>query len=112
MAETITLDPAVLGKYVNDATPASEYVKECAAEAAAMMAGHLSPENVRSVPPPHVITRALLEVGAELYHRRTTRNGVVGLEGGPDNFAPLRIARDPMKACYEILRPYMKAAIA
>lgn len=112
MAADITLDPAVLGKYVNEPAPASEYVKECAAEAAAMMTGHLSDSNVRVFPPAHVVTRALLEVGAELYHRRTTRNGVVGLDGGPDSFAPLRIARDPMKACYEILRPYMGAPIA
>lgn len=111
MAEdTITLNPEALAKYVKD-TPGSEYVRECAEEAAAMLSGHLTPSNVRSMPPEHVIRRALLEVGAELYHRRTSRNGVVGLDGGPDNFAPLRIARDPMKAAYDILRPYMRAPI-
>lgn len=101
-----------LSTYVGDGGAAPEYVAESLAEAASMVAGHIKPENVRAAPPPHVVRRAVLEVGAELYHRRTSRNGVVGLDAGPDNFAPLRITRDPMKACYDILRPYMKAAIA
>lgn len=112
MAEdTITLDPNALAKYVKD-TPGSDYVRECAEEAAAMLSGHLTPDNVRSMPPAHVLRRALLEVGAELYHRRTSRNGVLGLDGGADNFAPLRIARDPMKAAYDLLRPYLMPAIS
>lgn len=110
----ISPQPQQLAVYVNDSdrTGGSEYVKQSAAEAAAMLEGHLTPGNVRSSPPKHVLDRALLEVGAELYHRRTSRNGIAGLDGGPDSIAPLRIARDPMRACYDILRPYMKPAIA
>lgn len=110
----ITPEPAKLAAYVNDSdrTGGSEYVQQSAAEAAAMLEGHLTVTNVRAMPPEHVVARALLEVGAELYHRRTSRNGIAGLDGSPDNIAPLRIARDPMRACYDILRPYMKPALA
>lgn len=100
-----------LAKYVQ-AAPGDEYVIDAAAEAGAMVSNHLKPGNVRGEVPPAIIARARLEVGAELFHRRTSRNGVVGLDGGPDNFAPLRIARDPMKAAYDILAPYMLPGIS
>lgn len=109
MAETTAAGR--LAKYVH-AGPADEYVTEAAAEAAAMVANHTKAGNVRGEVPAHILERAKLEVGAELFHRRTSRNGVVGLDGGPDNFAPLRIARDPMKAAYDILAPYMLPAIS
>lgn len=99
-----------LAKYVQ-ATPGDEYVTDAAAEAAAMVSNHLKAGNTRGEVPAAIIARARLEVGAELFHRRTSRNGVVGLDGGPDNFAPLRIARDPMKAAYDVLAPYMLPAI-
>lgn len=104
-------DAGRLAKYVN-AAAADTYVIEAAAEAGAMVSNHTKPGNVRGEVPPHILARAKLEVGAELFHRRTSRNGVVGLDGGPDNFAPLRIARDPMKAAYDILAPYMLPAIS
>lgn len=104
-------DVAALAKYVH-AAPAEEYVKESAAEAFSMVANHTKPENVRGEIPEHILQRAQLEVGAELYHRRTARNGIVAMEGGPENLTPMRIARDPMKAAYDILRPYMTPAIS
>lgn len=100
-----------LAKYVQ-ASPGDDYVAEAAIEAAAMVSNHTKPANTRGDVPAHILERAKLEVGAELFHRRTSRNGVVGLDGGPDNFAPLRIARDPMKAAYDILAPYMLPAIS
>lgn len=109
MAPTTTA-AAKLAKYVN-AAAGDGYVEDAADEAAAMVANHTKPGNVRGPVPASVLARAELEVGAELFHRRTSRNGVVGLDGGPDNFAPLRIARDPMKAAYDILAPYMLPAI-
>lgn len=109
MAETT--DAGRLAKYVH-AGPSDEYVTEAAAEADAMVNNHTKPGNVRGEVPAHILARAKLEVGAELFHRRTSRNGVVGLDGGPDNFAPLRIARDPMKAAYDILAPYMLPALS
>lgn len=110
---TINLDPARLAKYVGEAAalPASDYAKECAEEASAMVAGYATEDNLRREPPAAILSRAALEVGAELYHRRTSRNGVAGFGESPDNFTPLRIARDPLKAAYDVLRPYMKAPI-
>lgn len=110
---TTALDPARLAKYVGESAtaPASDYAKECAAEAIAMVDNYATEENLRKQPPSPVLSRAALEVGAELYHRRTSRNGVAGFGESPDNFTPLRIARDPMKAAYDVLRPYLKAPI-
>lgn len=106
-----TTDAGRLARYVH-ASPGDEYVIEAAAEAAAMVDNHAKPENVRGEVPEVILARARLEVGAELFHRRASRNGVVTFGGEPDNLAPLRIARDPMKAAYDILAPYMRPAIA
>lgn len=72
------------------------------AEARALVDRHL----VGSATPPEAVTdRAVIECGAELFNRKGTRNGVMEI-GGAD-LAPFRIARDPMKAAYAILAPYV-----
>jgi hypothetical protein len=55
--------------------------------------------------PGSVVARAVLEVGADLYYRKASRNGVVGLDSVEAQ--PFRIARDPMTAAYPLLRPYL-----
>lgn len=82
------------------------YAAQCATEAAAMVATHLGTVTV----PPSVLERAVLEVGAELYHRRQSRNGISQMQDL--DMAPMRIARDPLKAAYDILRPYTGPALA
>ena len=52
----------------------------------------------------------MLECGKELFDRRQSRNGIVGL--AETDFAPMRIARDPMKAAMPYLQPYLGPAIA
>lgn len=104
-------DAAALARYVH-AQPTDQYVLDSAEEARVMVSNHLKPANVRGEVPETIVKRAVLEVGAELYHRQTARNGVVGLDGGPDNMMPMRIARDPMKAAYDLLRPYLMPAIS
>lgn len=55
--------------------------------------------------PTSVVARAVLEVGADLYYRKATRNGAVQLAGvEPQLF---RINRDPMAAAYPLLRRYL-----
>lgn len=60
--------------------------------------------------PAEAVERAALEVGADLYYRKSSRNGVVAFGGGdmpaPE---PFRINRDPMQAAYPILRPFLPA---
>jgi hypothetical protein len=60
--------------------------------------------NPYGVPEP-VVARAVLEVGADIYYRKASRNGVVSLDGvDPQLF---RINRDPMVAAYPLLRRYL-----
>lgn len=106
-AATVT----ALARYVS-ATITDPYVLECAEEAEAMVA-RVVPVPVAPAPaivPAPVVARAVLECGAELFHRRQSRNGIAGM--GADDFAPMRIARDPMKAAMPYLLPYLGPAIA
>lgn len=89
----------------------AEFLAECEAEATELITVHTA-GNLRGTAtalPPSVLARAVLEVGADLYHRRTARNGVAGFDG--EQMAPVRVRNDPMAACYAIIRPYMKPAI-
>jgi hypothetical protein len=86
------------------------YVAQCANEAADMVALPVSKLADPAVVPASVVGRAVLEVGKELFDRRQSRNGIAGLDG--TDFAPMRIARDPMKAAMPYLQPYLGPAIA
>lgn len=55
--------------------------------------------------PASVRRRAILEVGADLYWRKASRNGVVNFDSG--EMQPMRLARDPMLTATSILRPYL-----
>lgn len=101
-------DVAALAVYVS-AAPGDAYVASCAAEATDMVALPVSKVPAGTVPA-SVVARAVLEAGAELFHRRQSRNGIAGLDN--NDFAPMRIARDPMKAAMPYLAPYLGPAIA
>lgn len=95
-----------LGKYVKAPT-GDAYVASCLAEATQLvtdLVGHVS--GVPGV----VINRAILETGAELYHRRQARLGVAQL--GADELAPIRVARDPKLTARAILGDYLGPGIA
>lgn len=92
------------------AGPGADYLQACASQATAMVDDYLGPAR-QSVPDP-VLERAYLEVGADLWHRRTARNGVAGFEDTDLAPSPVRINRDPMAAAYPILRRYTGPAIA
>lgn len=89
-------------------TPAEEtFAGACWAQASALVAQHVG----TAVVPTAIIDRATLEVGAELFHRRDTKNGVSQF-ASPDTGAAIRIARDPMVAAYAILAPFAGRGIA
>lgn len=91
--------------------PASDpYVAECAAEAADLVAAHVGAR--ASAVPARVMARAVLEVGADLYHRRSARNGIAGFEDTDMAPAPVRINRDPLVPARPILAPWMGVPIA
>jgi hypothetical protein len=64
-----------------------------------------------AVVPADVLTRAKIECGSELYHRRSAPNGVAQfatLDGG----SAIRVARDPMVGAYPLLIPYTGLGLA
>ena len=60
--------------------------------------------------PKVIVDRAIVEVTAELFYRKSARNGVMEFAG--TDLAPFRIARDPMKAAYPILKQFMPGGLA
>lgn len=83
-----------------------EFLDACWHEAEALVDNFVGGATV----PATVLTRAYIETGSELYHRRQAPNGIAQyatLEG-----APVRIARDPMNGTYPILRPFLPIGFA
>lgn len=104
MAESLTA-------YVKAAEKDADYVADCEEQATAMVEQFIVDNGRTGVTLPAVIkARAVLEVGAELYYRRSARLGIAGLDDA--EAAPIRISRDPMRAAYDLLRPYTKPALA
>lgn len=99
--------------------PVPEFVSLCADEASALVYMWLKAHGIdRYDWPPFpddnyewlVLIRAELEVGAELYHRKNTKNAVAQF-ASPDG-SPVRIARDPMVAAYPLLRQLVGGGFA
>lgn len=84
------------------------YLASCVTEATELVTHAIGaatvPESVRDL--------ATREVAADIYHRRSARNGVAGFDDSDIAPAPVRINRDPMVAARPILRPYLGVAIA
>lgn len=89
-------------------TPSEEaFAGACWEQAAALVSRHVG----AAVVPLAISERATLEVGAELFYRRDTKNGIsqfASIDGGQG----MRVARDPMVAAYPILTPYVGRGIA
>lgn len=95
-----------LFEYVGAGDSQTAFVSECWDEALALVSAYVG----AAVVPPVILSRATLEVGAELFHRRATKNGVAQF-ATPDA-SPIRIARDPMIAAYPILDRYVGGGFA
>lgn len=89
--------------------PKTLFVNECAAEAVDLIEHYIGP--ARGIPD-SVLTRAALEVAADLYHRRTARNGIAGFDESEIGSSPMRINRDPLAPARPILAPFLGPAIA
>ena len=62
--------------------------------------------------PVAVLHRAYLEVGSELFHRRTAPSGIKQF-ATPDGAGTIaRVARDPMVAAYPLLTPFVGMGLA
>ncbi|NBW28564.1 MAG: hypothetical protein EBR38_08360 [Flavobacteriaceae bacterium] len=78
------------------------FVQDCWNTARDLVASYIQSASI----PPQVLKRAYIEVGSELYHRRSAPMGIsqyANYDG-----APLRIARDPLVGVYPLLNRYMK----
>ena len=95
-----------LSEYVRATGTSAALVADCEKQAAAMVDRHVRGRTV----PTEILDRAKLEVGADLFYRQQTRNGVAGF--GDADVAPVHIARDPMRAAYQILAPWTGPGIA
>lgn len=94
---------AQLTSYV-DAPTDDDYAATCLAEAEALVTGMLGPAASERTPEP-VQDRAVMETAATLWHKRTTKLGVIGI--GDTDVQPVRAARDPLTVARSILGPYM-----
>ena len=98
--EAITLD-----WYVQALGDDAEFAQQCATEASTLVTHMIGTDNPYQVPA-DVIARAVLEVGADLYYRKASRNGIVQFDG-VETTSALRIGRDPLSAAYPFLRPFL-----
>lgn len=106
-SEQITTAATALAQFVG-ARSTDDYITSCAREAIALVASYVNPDNV----PADILSRAILETGADLYHRRATRNGIAGFEDSDLAASPVRINRDPLAAARPLLARYAGVPIA
>lgn len=104
-------DDVRLAEYVGLPGGPTAFVTQCARDAAELVATWLGEWSALDPGVPFdVLDRAILEVGAELFHRKNTKNAVAQF-ATPDG-SPVRIARDPMVAAYPLLRPWIGGGFA
>lgn len=100
--------PTVLDWYVTAIGEDATYAQQCALEAEIMVDNFIGAANPYAVAPA-IVKRAVLEVGADLYYRKASRNGIASFDTGMPAPEPMRLNRDPMAAAYPILRPFLPA---
>ena len=102
-----------LAAYVNtDPADDAEFLGECVQEAADLVQDMISRDGARAVPE-SVATRAELETGADLFHRRRSRNGIAVFGSGDDlgGTEAIRVSRDPKATARAMLAAYLKPVI-
>lgn len=92
--------------YVNAVSGDAQFARESAEVAQQMVTDFIGGADNPFGVPAKVVARAVLEVGADLYYRKASRNGVVSMGGDVDPQI-FRLNRDPMAAAYPLLRRYL-----
>lgn len=105
MADDTTPATTDLSWYVQAVGEDAPFAKECEGVATQMVHDFIGGETNPFKVPASVVARAVLEVGADLYYRKASRNGVATF--GSVEPQPFRLNRDPMTAAYPLLRPYL-----
>lgn len=98
---------STLSRYVGD-VPLTDYLKECVTVAWLSVMHFVGP----AVVPQLILDRAVLEVAAELYHRKNAPNGIKSYSDSFDGTSAIRVARDALVAARPLLTPYMPLPIA
>lgn len=97
-----------LSWYVDAIGEDAQFAAESKVDAAELVDNFVGATNPYGVPA-GVVARCILEVGADLYYRKASRNGIVGLEGADPQ--PFRLNRDPMAAAYPMLRQWIPVGL-
>ena len=95
-----------VAEYVGGVTTSS-YLDDCVSVATCAVGRYTRGETI----PDPVRERAIIEVAAELYHRKSAPNGVK-LYADLDGATTIRVARDAMVAARPLLAPYLTPGIA
>lgn len=98
---------SALSLYVGD-VPLTDYLKKCVTVAWLSVTHFVG----SAVIPSHILDRAVLEVAAELYHRKNAPNGIKSYADAFDGASAIRVARDALIAARPLLTPYMPLPIA
>lgn len=97
-----------LRAYVNSTQASDEgFISDCWDEATELVAAYVG----ENVVPSATLKRATLEVGAELFHRKSAPGGITQF-ATIDGPAPVRMARDPMAGAYPILNRFLPGGVA
>ena len=95
------MDWTDLKAYVGASSNDDAYVEECWDTSKDLVASYIASTKV----PVGVLKRCYLEVGSELFHRRSAPMGIS--QYSAYDGAPIRIARDPLAGVYPLLNRYM-----
>ncbi|QKY80419.1 head-tail connector protein [Microbacterium phage PoRanda] len=82
------------------------FVQRCASEALALVGQLIGSATV----PAEIRTRAIIEAGSELFHKRQAPNGISQFADAAGT--PLRVAKDPMNVARVILQPFLPLGFA
>lgn len=89
-----------LKSYVNSTTDQDAFVEQCWDEAGTLINAYIRERDV----PNDVYDRARIEVGQELFNRRSAPNGIAQFATF-EGTTTQRVARDPMIGAYPLLNP-------
>lgn len=96
------MDWTDLKAYVGSSDMDDVFVESCWDTAQELIASYTQSSAI----PSKVLHRCYLEVGSELYHRRSSPMGVT--QYATYDGAAIRVARDPLVGVYPLLNRYMK----
>lgn len=114
--------PEDLTGFVGALPSEQAFVTSCLEESVALVDGFIGstllevaegaePETFGPYKVPAVIRdKCILQTGANLYHQKAAKNGIVGFDDVENR--PIRVARDPMLDSYPLLRRFIPVGLA